>query len=200
MKLTTSMQITTKKSSHAPTGKSANWLHADLSSTHSVCTSHWLWTLQPGNQVRSSRNLPGPSNGSIQTTKGHLYEMSQSESWHEGKKIQKKLKKFLVRRQIGHRIRLLKKVRTWIPKHTKQLVQIDNEITNRMLKAEWGIKPKHNAPWSPQLHDKYSQCMTGNKHTDTTEETPELKGRKKHTLKKELHQIRKMEDKSGINI
>ena len=56
-------------------------------------------------------------------------------------------------------------------KNTKKLIQLDNEITRGMLKAERSIKPRHTDPWSPQIHhqnQKYCEVkQTKNEKSQT---------------------------------
>lgn len=53
------------------------------------------------------------------------------------RKYRRKLTKFLETKEILSRIRKLEKVLTWKPKHMKQLIKIDQEITKGMLKAQF---------------------------------------------------------------
>ena len=47
----------------------------------------------------------------------------------------------------------------WTPTHTKKLIQIDNELTDAMLKAEKTCRPAHTAPWSPTIKAAYDRVQ-----------------------------------------
>ena len=47
----------------------------------------------------------------------------------------------------------------WAPSQTKKLIQIDNELTAAMLKAETTCRPAHSAPWSPTIKAAYDKVQ-----------------------------------------
>lgn len=102
-----------------------------------------------------------------QTRQGTYTQCLKANHGTKVQKYRKKLMKIVRDKNILHRLSRLEKVKYWRKKHTQKLIQIDEEITRGMLKAERAIKPQHAAPWSPQIHEQSEKCKKKNFRTIT---------------------------------